>query len=225
MEIEAPEPEMGLTFEKVWTMFQATDRQFKATDQKFQATDQKFQETDRQFKAMSQEADKRHEKLERLMKKLTRNVGGVNHTLGRLMEAMYSARLWEKFAALGYGFTKGNQNTKFWENGQLIAAADIFLENGLYTMAVEVKADLDTDDVDDHLERLATIRGYMDNHEDKRILIGAVAGGIAPDNVVRYAQKKGLYVVCWSGNAATVLEAPPSFKVREWGAVLPITPP
>jgi hypothetical protein len=86
-------------------------------------------------------------------------------------------------------------------------------------MAVEVKTDLDTEDVDDHLDRLATIRGYMDNHGDKRILIGAVAGGIAPENVVKYAQKKGLYVVGWSGDSATVVEASPSFKVREWGAI------
>ena len=28
------EPEMGLTFEKVWAMFQETDRKFKETDRK-----------------------------------------------------------------------------------------------------------------------------------------------------------------------------------------------
>jgi hypothetical protein len=86
-------------------------------------------------------------------------------------------------------------------------------------MPVEVKADLTTEDVDDHLERIATIRKYMDSHGDKRLLVGAVAGGIAPENVMIYAQKKGLYVVGWSGDAATVVEAPKSFKAREWGAL------
>jgi hypothetical protein len=185
----------GLTEEKVLAMFEATNRQFNA---------------------MSEEADKRHQKLERLVRKLSKNVGGVNHTLGRLMEAMYAARLWDKFGDFGYGFTKGGPNTKFVKDGQVIAEVDIFLENGLYAMAVEVKTDLVNEDVDDHLERLATIRAYMDDHGDKRILVGAVAGGIVPKNVVGYAQKKGLHVVGWSGKAATVLEAPPSFKVREW---------
>ncbi|MDR2258459.1 MAG: hypothetical protein LBE14_04850, partial [Treponema sp.] len=41
------EPEMGLTFEKVWAMFQETDRKFKETDRQFKETDRKFKETDR----------------------------------------------------------------------------------------------------------------------------------------------------------------------------------
>jgi hypothetical protein len=83
-------------------------------------------------------------------------------------------------------------------------------------MVVEVKVDLIVEDVDDHLERIATIRKHMDSHGDKRFLVGAVAGGIVPDNVMVYAQKKGLYVVTWSGNAASIAEAPPSFEARRW---------
>jgi hypothetical protein len=83
-------------------------------------------------------------------------------------------------------------------------------------MVVEVKVDLIIEDIDDHLERIATIRKHMDVHGDKRFLVGAVAGGILPDNVMVYAQKKGLYVVTWSGNAAAVAEALPSFEARRW---------
>jgi hypothetical protein len=36
------EPEMGLTYEKVWAMFQETDRKFQETDRKFQETDRKI---------------------------------------------------------------------------------------------------------------------------------------------------------------------------------------
>ncbi|MDR2182078.1 MAG: hypothetical protein LBN92_05295, partial [Treponema sp.] len=36
------EPEMGLTFEKVWAMFKETDRKFKETDRKFKETDRKI---------------------------------------------------------------------------------------------------------------------------------------------------------------------------------------
>ncbi|MDR1950267.1 MAG: hypothetical protein LBQ38_12815 [Spirochaetaceae bacterium] len=36
------EPEMGLNFEKVWAMFQETDRRFKETDRKMQETDRKI---------------------------------------------------------------------------------------------------------------------------------------------------------------------------------------
>jgi hypothetical protein len=37
-----PEGETGLTFEKVWAMFQETDRKFQETDRKFQETDRKI---------------------------------------------------------------------------------------------------------------------------------------------------------------------------------------
>ncbi|MDR2160197.1 MAG: hypothetical protein LBP23_09055 [Treponema sp.] len=36
------QPEMGLTFEKVWAMFQETDRKFQETDRRFQETDRKI---------------------------------------------------------------------------------------------------------------------------------------------------------------------------------------
>jgi hypothetical protein len=224
-------------FQETDKKFQETDKKFQETDKKFQETDKKFQVIDKKFQVMSQEADKRQQELvqqmqetdrqtreaqketDRLMKELTKNVGGVNKSFGRLLEEMYSARLWDKFAALGYDFTCGCQRKKFRENERAIAEADIFLENGLYAMVVEVKTDLTTEDVDDHLERIATIRKYMDRHGDKRLLVGAVAGGIAPESVVKYAQKKGLYVVVWSGDSATVAEAPPSFKAREWGVL------
>ncbi|OQX03223.1 MAG: hypothetical protein BWK80_56095, partial [Desulfobacteraceae bacterium IS3] len=36
-------------FERVWQMFQETDRKFQETDRKFKETDRKFQESGREF--------------------------------------------------------------------------------------------------------------------------------------------------------------------------------
>jgi hypothetical protein len=201
-----------LDFSTVWATIQEFSKERREAQQEL---DKRFQETDRLIKENAAQL----KKTEQIVKELSKNIGGVNKSFGRLMEEMCSARLWDKFVDFGYDFTCGCRNKKFRENEQTLAEADIFLENGLYAMPVEVKADLTTEDVDDHLERIATIRDYMDRHGDKRFLVGAVAGGIAPENVVRYAQKKGLYVVGWSGDAATVTEASPSFKAREWVAV------
>jgi hypothetical protein len=216
MEAQTQQPQMGLTFEDVWAMFQETDKKFQETDKKFQETDKRFQESKAEHDRMIAETDRHLRETDRIVKELSKNIGGVNKSFGRLMEEMYSARLWDKFAALGYDFTCSCRNKKFMENEQTLAETDIFLENGLYVMPVEVKADLIIEDVDDHLERIETIRKYMDSHGDKRILVGAIAGGIAPENVVKYAQRKGLYVVGWSGDAAAIAKAPPSFKAREW---------
>jgi hypothetical protein len=51
----------NLSFEKVWLMFQETDKRFKETELRFQETDRKFQETDRKF----QETDRKFQDTDR----------------------------------------------------------------------------------------------------------------------------------------------------------------
>ena len=97
-----------------------------------------------------------------------------------------------------------------------LAEADFFLENGEYAMPVEVKTELSVSDVNEHIERLAKIREYMDARNDKRKLVGAVAGEIVAENVLHYAQKKGLYVLKQSGDSVTIAAAPHNFKQQEW---------
>ncbi len=41
--------ETALNFEKIWQLFQETDRRFKETDRQFKETDRQFKETDRKF--------------------------------------------------------------------------------------------------------------------------------------------------------------------------------
>ena len=59
-----------LSFEKVWLMFQETDKKFQETDKRFQETDrilsEKFKETDRMLSEKFKETDKKLNKLEQL---------------------------------------------------------------------------------------------------------------------------------------------------------------
>jgi hypothetical protein len=168
--------------------------------------------------AMFQKTDEQIRETSAKVAELSKNIGGLNNSLGALIEEVYSAYLWEKFDALGYEFTRGSRGMKFRKNGRLLAEVDIFLENGDYAMPVEVKTQLTTGDVDKHLARIARIREYLDNRSDKRKLVGAIAGGIVPDEVRNYAQEKGLYVIVQSGESVTIAETPPDFKVMEWEA-------
>jgi hypothetical protein len=188
---EAIEESKGLTFEKIWEMFQETDRKMK--------------ETDRELK----EAGK-------MVKELSKNIGGVNNTLGEWTEVTVAEKLWEKINVFGYEFTKGGRNIKLWEGQTKQAEIDIFLENGDYAMPVEVKTRLKEADIDKHIERIQTIRRYLDKRNDKRRLVGAVAGSIVPESVREYAQQKGLYVLVPSGDSVAVAEAPQDFKAAEW---------
>jgi len=75
---------------------------------------------------------------------------------------------------------------------------------------------LSVENVNDHLERIAIVREHLNAKGDSRKIVGAVAGGIVQENVLRYAQKKGLYVVVQSGEASTIANMPQDFKAREW---------
>jgi hypothetical protein len=147
---------------------------------------------------------------------LTKNMDGVNKSLGRWVEEMVYPSLWDKFDQYGYEFTMGSQRRKFKDGKKIIAEADIFLENGEYAMPVETKTTFTEEDVNGHLDRMDKIRLYMDKHNDKRLLVGAIAGAIVPENVVRYAQKNGLYVLMQSGDSVVVAEAPEGFTPRKW---------
>jgi vacuolar-type H+-ATPase subunit I/STV1 len=219
---EAAEAAKGLNFEKVWAMFQETGMQIREmsreADRRQAEIDRRQAEIDRR----QAEIDRRRAEIDRQqaetgmqIKELSKNIGGLNNSFGKWAEEMVSAKLWEKFKALGYTFTRGGP-MKFWENDRTVAQVDMLLENGDYAMPVEIKSELTVDDVDDHLERIGKLREQLDKRGDRRKLVGAVAGMVVRGNVREYAQKKGLYVLVQSGDSVSLAEVPEGFKPREW---------
>ena len=187
--------------------------------------DETMRESNKRMDAMMDRTDKQIEKTSITVEKtskevaeLTKNIGGVSNRLGQLTEAMFSGELWKKFNAQNYGFTRQTGTAKYTENGKVIAEVDFLFEDGRYVMPVEVKTKLDRDDVNEHIKRIGTIRRYMDAREDKRTLVGAMAGGTVDDRVLKYAQSSGLYVFVQSGDSVIIADAPPDFKAREWRA-------
>jgi RecB family endonuclease NucS len=157
---------------------------------------------------MFQETDKQ-------IGELSRNIGGLNNTFGKWAEEMVSAKLWEKFRAIGYTFTHCGPR-EFWEGDRMVVQVDMLLENGEYAMVVEIKSKLSEEDVEEHLERIGKVRKELDKRGDRRKLVGAVAGMVVTGEVRKYAQKRGLYVLVQSGNSAALAESPEGFKAREW---------
>jgi hypothetical protein len=216
---EAAEAAKGLTFEKVWATIEKLAEKQEETSRNIDSMVKKSElrqaETSRNIDSMREDTKLWLAEMRRIVKRLSKNIGGVNNSLGKWVEKMVSARLWEKFNAVGYVFTKGGP-CELIEDNRVLTQVDVFLENGEYAMPVEVKTDLTIEDIDEHLERIEKIRRYMDKRNDKRKLVGAAAGAIVPDNVLNYAFKKGLYVLVQSGKSVALAERPENFKVREW---------
>jgi hypothetical protein len=192
------EPAEHLTFEKVWAMFQETDKKFKETDKKFQETDKRFEE------------------MRQAQKEASRIVGNLGNKLGIVVEHLVLANIKEKFNALGYEFTKAGPSVLIEDRKkQIITQIDAMLENGEFALAIEVKTQLNVGHVDEHIERMEKLRRYADDRGDKRKFLGAVAGAVVADNVKEYALKKGFYVIRQSGDTVTI-ETPQGFEPKAW---------
>jgi hypothetical protein len=192
---QAREAAKGLTFEDVWSALMETKARMEESNRR---------------------ADERIEETAKIVAELSKNIGGVQNSLGRLIETMFTADLRSKFNELGYEFTRLTCRNEYAENDRVITEVDAVLENGEYILLAEVKTEMRNEYVDDHLERIEKVRKYMDTRNDSRKIIGAVAGGIVPESVLRYAQKKGLFVIVQSGDSSTIADMPNGFEARAW---------
>jgi hypothetical protein len=199
------QPEMGLTFEKVWAMFQETDRRMQETDRRMQETDRRMQETDRRIQETGLQ-----------LKETDRKISKLGSRLGEVIEHLMAANIVEKFNNLGYAFGRANTNTRFINSSnELIAEVDILLENGDLALAIEVKSKLTVEDVQDHMGRMERLRRYADDHGDQRKLMGAVAGAVISEGVKPFALKNGFYVIEQAGDTVKI-DVPEGFKPRKW---------
>jgi hypothetical protein len=203
---------MGLTFEKVWAMFQETDRKMQETDRKMQETDQKMreshQETERGIQELRMQVEKTRMQVEKTseeVEKASRIVGKLGNSFGELAEHLVLPNIEEKFNALGYNFARTGPNIRFWDKGgKILTEVDALLENGDFVLAVEVKSKPTEEHVRDHIQRMETLRRYADEHGDGRKHIGAIAGAIMNEQVRRYAIKSGFYVIEQSGDTVKI---------------------
>jgi hypothetical protein len=142
-----------------------------------------------------------------------KNIGGLNNTLGSMVERIMTPDLPRKFKPLGFTFDKIT-TIKWTTDGNIYAEIDGLLENGAQAMAVEVKTTLEIEDINDHLKRMEKIRKYADEHGDKREFLGAIAAMIIKPKPKNYALKQGLFVIEPSGEDVKVTK--PETEPRVW---------
>jgi len=212
---QANEAAKGMTFEKVWLYMQESQKQYQ----------KEKEETQKQFREIQQEISKRTDEVQQEIANLTKsidnqskNIGGINNSIGKITEAIFAPEISEKFNQLGYNFSLSttSRNKEFAENKQVIAEADIFLENGSVAIVIEIKTELTTTHIDEHIKRINTIREHMNKRNDNRNLLGAVAGTIISNDTIKYAQKNGLFVLVQSGESVKIADMPENFKPKTW---------
>ncbi|GHT30843.1 hypothetical protein FACS1894214_1460 [Planctomycetales bacterium] len=199
----------ALTYEQMMEMFRQTDLKFQETRLQIQESDRQFQESNRAFEQYRQETEKQ-------FKATDKKISALGDRIGELIELIVESGIVRKFREDGYEFTQYARHVEF-KNKQLDESGeiDLFLENGDYVLAVEVKTKLSIDYVNDQLERMAKYRRYLDGKGDKRKIIAAIGGGVVPEHVQKFALQQGLFVVVQTGESIKVLK-PQDGQLNVW---------
>jgi hypothetical protein len=104
--------------------------------------------------------------------------------------------------------------TAYDDNGRVIAEVDLLALNAQVAVAVECKSHLSVDDVNEHLHRLEHFKQCFPQYRGYQLL-GAVAGMVVPDQVGRFAYRKGLFVLAQSGQAIEIRNDA-AFQPQTW---------
>jgi hypothetical protein len=213
---EAAERGKNLSFEKVWALFEETDRKYAEVAALMAQMEKNIDRFHNENISMNRAGEERLAQLERNVDRVTGNVGGLNRSMGELIETLIAARLWEKFP--GYNLTRAYQRIPLYDEKNVIRTdIDILLINTDMCMAVEVKRELDhRRDVDDHLKRMRLIRQYPSELVNSKQLLGAMAGGVVDPDVKDYAYKSGFFVLELTGESVHLIPPPDGFEPKKW---------
>ena len=213
------------TFNDVWRMFQETDHKFQETNHKFQETNHKFQETDHKFQETDhkfqetdrkfQETNLKFQETDRLLKEIGKRLGALGNRLGEFVQEMVRPALIRLLRERGLPVHQVLSNiVAYDDNGQFVMEIDLLAVNTNVAIAVECKSHLSVDDVNEHLERLDIFKQHFPQYAPCQLL-GGVAAMVMPDEVGRYAYRKGLFVMAQSGDTV-LIRNDDKFQPREW---------
>jgi len=198
-----------LTFEKVWAMFQETDRQMKEAAQEVRELQK---EAAREIKELAE----RQKKTDRQMRETNRQIGDLTNRFGEMAEHLVAPSIHKRFNELGYSFSEVMPGgSKIFENNKTKTEIDLLLQNGEIIMAVEVKATPAVKDVEHHIKRLEILSDHYRKKNEYRKVQGAIAGAIFGKTEKEATLEAGFYVIEQSGDTMKI-EVPAGFTPREW---------
>jgi hypothetical protein len=201
------------TFEKVWLMFQETDKKFQETDRQFKETDRQIKETDLKLKESDKKFQESMDDFKKEMKKLWKTMSQSENRWGKFVEALASGSLVKLLKGIGIQVNEIAERERRLYNGKQYEI-DVIARNGVDIVAVEVKTTLSTTDVKDFIEVLKVFKHVFQRYSSNRVL-GAVAYISLEGKADVFAEKKGLLVIKAIGEGAKIVNTK-GFVPKEW---------
>ena len=155
------------------------------------------------------ERDARMERISRETKKAIKEMKNVFTTeWGRLVEALCKPAAFKLFKKEGIEIDRVYEGIhKAKEDGQDVMEIDVALCDTSVAVIVEVKTRCGKRDIDYFLSQMEHCKEYYKEFSDKKLLV-AVAAISFDTGAVKYAHRKGVYVLKLTGEETFTLSAP-----------------
>lgn len=206
-----------LDFDKVWAMFQETDRKFQETKELLSKssleTDRKLQETKELLERVSLETDSKFRETDKIMKNLMKKSSEYDSRWGKFVESLVEGSLVSLLNDRQIYVNDTLMRRKKYHNDKDYEI-DIIALNGDEIVVVEVKTTLSTTDVAKFIEVLIEFKKAFTEYKDKRV-IGAVAYIGADKGADTFAAKSGLLVIKATGDSARITNHK-DFNPKRW---------
>jgi len=224
--IDRPPPTgEGLTFEKVWAMFQETELQIKELRNEMYRITQEIDRINKKRPEYTTETSPQIEDEETLDDEESRWVEEINEEIykkysndfGNLSDYLVKPFIERKFSKLGFNWicSRKNYSVRDPENSDDYISIDIMLEDKETAIAINIKEKVDKADVDEHIKRMEILRRDADKRQCKRKYRGAIAAVEIDEAVREYMLQKGLYMLKQTGETIKI-DIPEGFVPREF---------
>ncbi len=202
-----------LDFEKVWLMFQETDRKFQEAKELISKssleTDRKFQETDRKF----EETTKKFKETDRILRNLAKKMAESESRWGKFVESLVEGTLIKILNQRGIEVETTSMRVKS-RYKRKIYEYDIIAKNGEIIVVVEVKTTLGVEDVNRFIEKIKVFKEIFKEYATHKI-VGAVAYINSESEADSYAARNGLYVIKATNESARIVNRK-DFQPKYW---------
>lgn len=178
-------------FERVWQMFQETDKKFLDTDRKFRESAEQLKKIENMF------------------------IG----KWGRFMEVLIDSGAVTALRQYGLSIEHSASNVREQKPNGLGRGMeiDVLCWGKEIIIPIEVKTTLKVEDVDEHKKRLERFFECFPTFSGRK-LYGAVAGLSFSEESDKYAYRCGLYVLTLVGENMVLVVNDEKFRPKEWGS-------
>ncbi len=212
----------ALTVDDVWKMFQETNRLLQDSQERWEQrhremervmqeerakTETVFRETDRQIQetaaqlretaAQMRETAAQMRETDIKVKQVSTQIGQLGGRWGEFVEGLIAPACIAMFTERGIQVDETYPRVKKVIGGKTLEI-DLLVANTVAAVLVEVKSQLQVEDVRNHLTRLADFKSFFPRYANCQVY-GAVAGIVVESHADQFAMRQGLFVIEQSG--------------------------